>query len=109
MSSLKRSLTASTMGWKSPSGPTRLGPSRSWMKAAPRLSTHSMTATEVRTEPATTTSLDAVTARLAHMLALPERLVPLQPAERFPLQARERPLGPRHKSEYLGGRSEVEV
>src|SRR5664280_180785 len=107
-SSLKRSLTASTIGWKSPSGPTRLGPRRSWMNAAPRRSTHSMTATRVRTVPAMTATFAALTAISAHMLALPERLVLLQATERLPGEARERLVFAGHEGEDVGRRGEIE-
>src|SRR3972149_1125814 len=78
------------------------------MKAAPLRSTHSMIATQVRTEPATTTSLTAVTARLAHMLALPVRVLLLAAPQLLPLQACEVLLRPRHQREDLGRRGQVE-
>src|SRR5258706_4419105 len=39
MSSLKKNLMESASGWRRPRGPTRLGPGRSWISAAPRRST----------------------------------------------------------------------
>src|SRR6266498_2420396 len=47
-SSLKKNLTASTGSWRSPKGPTRLGPGRSWMSPAPRRSAHPSIGTTVR-------------------------------------------------------------
>src|SRR5512132_1538405 len=40
MSSLKKNFMASASGWRRPNGPTRLGPGRSWIRPAPRRSTH---------------------------------------------------------------------
>src|SRR6266511_1500372 len=50
-SSLKKNLTASTGSWRSPKGPTRLGPGRSWMSPAPRRSAHPSIGTTVRITP----------------------------------------------------------
>ena len=42
MSSLVSSLNASAIGWSRPSGPTRLGPIRSWNRAATFRSSQTM-------------------------------------------------------------------
>ncbi len=41
--SLNMNLTASAIAWNSPKGPSRFGPGRSWIIAAPRRSTQTMT------------------------------------------------------------------
>src|SRR5699024_798215 len=46
-SSLRRSLTTSAIGWRSPSGPTRLGPSRFWINAETRRSAYTANAAEL--------------------------------------------------------------
>ncbi len=45
ISSLKKSFMASATGWRTPWNPTRLGPSRPWMKATTRRSIQIMTIT----------------------------------------------------------------
>ncbi len=45
MSSLKKSLTASATGWRTPWKPTRLGPSRPCIRATTRRSSQIMTTT----------------------------------------------------------------
>ena len=69
-SSLKINLTASATGCKSPNGPTRFGPSRSWMNAEPRRSTQTKIGTIVNRALITTTTFTAVMRRSKNMIFL---------------------------------------